>query len=98
MNAGPTYPANQGALTGIVNGYTSYMNYGGTDYAAGINAAIKELNSKGNPTHNQTIILMGDGINMMAPIAPGSLESYWPSDWNPRNGTGDFRRPPALVV
>ncbi|WP_422185728.1 hypothetical protein, partial [Methanoregula sp.] len=93
MNAGPTYPANQGALTGIVNGYTSYMNYGGTDYAAGINAAIKELNSKGNPTHNQTIILMGDGINMMAPIAPGSLESYWPSDWNPRNGTGTSEGP-----
>jgi len=84
MNAGPTYPANQVALTNIVNNYAAN---GGTDYAAGINAALKELNSKGNPSHNQTIILMGDGINMMAPIAPGSLESYWPSDWNPRNGT-----------
>jgi len=65
----------------------NYAANGGTDYGAGINAAIKELNSKGNLAHNQTIILMGDGINMMAPIAPGSLESYWPSDWNPRNGT-----------
>ncbi|HVP96456.1 hypothetical protein [Methanoregula sp.] len=95
MNAGPTYPTNQGALTGIVNGYTSYTNYGGTDYAAGINAALKELNSKGNPTHNQTVIIMGDGINMMAPIAPGSLESYWPSDWNPRNASGT-NEPPQL--
>ena len=90
MNAGPTYPANQLALTNIVNNYAAN---GGTDYGAGINAAIKELNSKGNPTHNQTIIIMGDGINMMAPIAPGSLESYWPSDWNPRNGTNGFEGP-----
>jgi hypothetical protein len=86
MNAGPTYKTtNQNALVNTVNAYTAY---GGTDYAAGINAALQELQSKGNPSHNQTIIIMGDGVNMMAPIAPGSFESYWPSDWNPRNGTG----------
>ena len=89
MNAGPTF-GHQNALTTTVNGYTAY---GGTDYAAGINAALEELNSKGNPTHNQTIIIMGDGINMMAPISPGSKESYWPSDWNPRNGTGTSEGP-----
>jgi hypothetical protein len=31
---------------------------------------------------------MGDGVNMMAPIAPGSLKSYWPSDWYPRSNLG----------
>ena len=90
MNAGPTYPGNQNSLINTVNAYTAY---GGTDYAAGLNAALLELKNKGNPTHNQTIIIMGDGVNMMAPIAPGSLESYWPSDWNPRNGTGTSEGP-----
>jgi hypothetical protein len=89
MNAGPTF-GHQNALITTVNGYTAY---GGTDYAAGINAALEELKSKGNPSHNQTIIIMGDGVNMMAPISPGSKESYWPSDWNPRNGTGTSEGP-----
>ncbi|MGA7628189.1 MAG: Ig-like domain-containing protein [Methanoregula sp.] len=94
-NAGPTF-GNQPALSNTVNQYTAN---GGTDYAAGINAALQVLvgspghPAQGNPTHNQTVIIMGDGINMMAPIAPGSLESYWPSDWNPRNGTGTSEGP-----
>jgi hypothetical protein len=83
MNAGNAYPANQNELISIVNNYNANAN-GGTDYAAGINEAINELNIKGNPTHNQTIIIMGDGLNMMAPISPNSTESYWPSDWYPR--------------
>jgi hypothetical protein len=79
-NAGSAY-GNQNTLkTDIGN----YVSAGGTDYAAGINAAISELSTWGNPTHNQSIIIMGDGINMMAPIANGSFESYWPSDWYPR--------------
>jgi hypothetical protein len=96
-NAGPTYLGDQVALSNTVN---NYQANGGTDYAAGINAALQVLvgspghPAQGNPTHNQTIIIMGDGINMMAPIAPGSLESYWPSDWNPRNGTGTSEGPP----
>jgi len=91
MNAGPTYKAtNRLTLTNTVTGYVSA---GGTDYAAGINGAIQELNANGNPTHNQTIIMMGDGINMMAPVShTGSeaLESYWPSDWYPRSNLGWF--------
>lgn len=87
LNAGPAYPANRNILTNKID---SYVSAGGTDYAAGINAAINELNANGNPTHNQTIIIMGDGINMMAPISPGSLESYWPSDWAPRSDLNWF--------
>jgi len=87
LNAGSAYPANRNILTNKIN---SYVSAGGTDYAAGINAAIKELNENGNPTHNQTIIIMGDGINMMAPISPGSLESYWPSDWAPVSALSYF--------
>jgi len=80
MNAGSAYTYRNTLISDIGN----YVSYGGTDYAAGINGAIQELNTHGNPSHNETIIIMGDGINMMAPIAPGSLESYWPSDWYPR--------------
>lgn len=87
MNAGSLYPANRNSLISTVN---SYYSFGGTDYAAGINAAMNELNMNGNPSHNWTIIIMGDGINMMAPIANGSTESYWPSDWYPRPNLGYF--------
>ena len=94
MNAGPGYPANRNTLNTSIG---AFVAAGGTDYAAGINGAIKELNAKGNPTHNQTIIIMGDGINMMAPIANGaapvsnqSLESYWPSDWTPNPSLSYF--------
>jgi hypothetical protein len=86
VNAGSAYTYRNTLISDI----TGYVSYGGTDYAAGINGAIQELNQNGNPSHNQTIIIMGDGINMMAPIAPGSLESYWPSDWYPRPSLGYF--------
>jgi hypothetical protein len=87
VNAGSLYPANRANLTTTVN---NYYSFGGTDYAAGLNAAMNELKLNGNPTHNQSIIIMGDGINMMAPIANGSTESYWPSDWYPRSNLGYF--------
>ncbi|MGD1005538.1 MAG: hypothetical protein ABR887_08995 [Methanoregulaceae archaeon] len=77
--------AHQSNLITLVNGY---QDYGGTDYAAGINAAIQEFNTHGTPGHSKTIVIMGDGVNMMAPIAPGSLQSYWPSDWYPRSNLG----------
>jgi len=79
--------AHKSNLITIVNGY---QDYGGTNYAAGINAALQEFNTHGTPGRSKTIIIMGDGINMMAPIAPGSLESYWPSDWYPRSNLGWF--------
>lgn len=94
MNAGPGYTANRNTLNSSID---AFVSAGGTNYGAGINGAIKELNAKGNPTHNQTIIIMGDGINMMAPVANGvapvsnqSLESYWPSDWAPNPSLGYF--------
>jgi len=58
---------------------------GGTDYAAGINAAIELFGKNPHSSHSKSIVLMGDGISMMAPISPGSKESYWPSDWYPRS-------------
>ena len=79
------FSTDKAALISVINGY---QDYGGTNYASGINAAIKEFNLHGTPGHNKTIIIMGDGVNMMAPIAPGSLESYWPSDWYPRSNLG----------
>jgi len=80
-NAGSAYTGRTTLKADIGN----FVSAGGTDYAAGINAATSELNTWGNPSHNETIIIMGDGINMMAPIANGSFESYWPSDWYPRS-------------
>lgn len=65
-----------------------YQGKGGTDYAAGINAAIQLFEAQNNTGHRKAIIIMGDGIPMMAPIAPGSLKSYWPSDWYPRQNLG----------
>ncbi|HVP95279.1 MAG TPA: hypothetical protein VMS89_08940 [Methanoregulaceae archaeon] len=73
------------ALLTIVN---NYQAKGGTDYAAGINAAIQVFRNDPYPGHAKAIILMGDGIPMMAPISPGSLKSYWPSDWYPRSTLG----------
>ena len=80
-----TDSSHKSTLTNKVNSYT---DWGGTNYASGINAALQEFASKGTAGHTKTIIIMGDGINMMAPIAPGSLESYWPSDWYPRSNLG----------
>ena len=66
----------------------NYNGVGGTDYAAGINAALQLFAQNPNPLHSQSIVIMGDGIPMMAPISPGSKESYWPSDWYPRSNLG----------
>jgi hypothetical protein len=74
--------------TNLINLINGYQDWGGTNYGSGINAAIQEFTTHGTPGHSKTIILMGDGVNMMAPIAPGSLESYWPSDWYPRSNLG----------
>jgi hypothetical protein len=80
-----TAHASKSTLISKINGYNAK---GGTDYAAGINAAIQVLDASGYSGHAKAIIIMGDGIPMMAPISPGSLESYWPSDWYPRSNLG----------
>jgi len=69
----------------LQNTIANYNGVGGTDYAAGMNAALQLFARNPNPLHSKSIIIMGDGIPMMAPISPGSLESYWPSDWYPRS-------------
>ncbi|MDD1693325.1 MAG: VWA domain-containing protein [Methanoregula sp.] len=71
----------------LQNTIAGYNGVGGTNYAAGINAAL-QLFAKNPNTHTKSIIIMGDGIPMMAPLAAGSLESYWPSDWYPRSTLG----------
>jgi len=85
---------NTGKLTSAINNYETRFyktagcgasGCGGTDYATGLNAAIELFDKNPNPLHSKTIIIMGDGISMMAPISPGSKESYWPSDWKPRS-------------
>jgi hypothetical protein len=60
----------------------SYSAVGGTNIAAGINAALLEFQKNGQSSHNWSIIIMSDGIATMAPINQTSLESYWPMDWN----------------
>jgi hypothetical protein len=72
----------------LITEINKYQGKGGTDYAAGINAAIQLFEAQNNTGHRKAIIIMGDGIPMMAPIAPGSLKSYWPSDWYPRQNLG----------
>jgi hypothetical protein len=64
---------------------SQYNGVGGTNYASGVNAALQVFSADQNPSHSQSIIIMGDGIPMVAPISPGSLKSYWPSDWYPRS-------------
>jgi hypothetical protein len=85
IDRGITSQANKANLITTIN---NYQSKGGTDYAVGINAAMREFQTSGIPGHAKAIIIMGDGIPMMAPIAPGSLESYWPSDWYPRQNLG----------
>jgi len=80
-----TSNANKASLISTIS---NYQSRGGTNYAAGINAALLLFARSPTPNHNRTIIIMGDGIPMVAPISPGSLESYWPSDWYPRSGLG----------
>jgi len=72
----------------LQNTIAHYNGVGGTNYAAGMNAALQLFDKNPNPLHTKSIIIMGDGIPMMAPISPGSLESYWPSDWYPRSNLG----------
>jgi hypothetical protein len=87
----PSLVVHQDELNGGKPLETVIGNYnydGGTDYAAGINAALQLFAENPNPLHSQSIIIMGDGIPMMAPISPGSLLSYWPSDWYPRSNLG----------
>jgi hypothetical protein len=74
--------------TGTVAGSCGEPGCGGTDYAAGLNAALRFFAENPNPLHSQSIVIMGDGVTMMAPLAPGSMESYWPSDWYPRSNLG----------
>jgi hypothetical protein len=69
----------------LENTIAGYNGVGGTDYAAGINAALQLFAENPNPLHSQSIVIMGDGIPMMAPLANMSKESYWPSDWYPRS-------------
>jgi hypothetical protein len=60
----------------------SYSANGGTCIGCGLNAAMNEFNSKGDPTHPKVIIIMSDGIATMAPInSTFPLKSYMPSDW-----------------
>ena len=59
----------------LITEINKYQGRGGTDYAAGINAAIQIFEAQNNTGHKKAIIIMGDGIPMMAPISPGSLKS-----------------------
>jgi PKD repeat protein len=72
------FTQNKAALKSTIN---SYAAKGGTNIAGGINAAKKMLDESGDPDHLQVIVVMSDGIATMAPIAPGSLDAYMPSDW-----------------
>jgi hypothetical protein len=86
IDADLTAPAYRSNLINIID--NKYKSKGGTNYAAGINAAIQVFQNNPNPGHAKAIIIMGDGIPMMAPVANGSLDSYWPSDWHPRSDLG----------
>jgi hypothetical protein len=74
--------------TGTVPPECGEPGCGGTDYAAGINAALQFFAENPDPLSTHSIVIMGDGITMMAPLAPNSTESYWPSDWYPRSYFG----------
>jgi len=68
----------------------NFNDFGGTNYAAGINMAIKQFDKVKDNGHIKALIIMGDGITMVAPTAPGATDSYWPSDWYPRAELGCF--------
>jgi len=68
----------------------NFNDFGGTNYAAGINMALKQFDKVKNNGHIKALIIMGDGITMVAPTAPGATDSYWPSDWYPRSSLGCF--------
>jgi hypothetical protein len=68
----------------------SFNDFGGTNYAGGINMALKQFDKVKGNGHIKVLIIMGDGITMVAPTAPGATDSYWPSDWYPRASLGCF--------
>ena len=80
-------PANKALLE---NKIQNFNDFGGTNYAAGINMALKQFDKVKNNGHVKALIIMGDGITMVAPTAPNATDSYWPSDWYPRASLGCF--------
>ena len=80
-------PANKALLE---NKIQNFNDFGGTNYAAGINMALKQFDKVKNNGHVKALIIMGDGITMVAPTAPGATDSYWPSDWYPRASLGCY--------
>ena len=74
----------------LENKIQNFNDFGGTNYAAGINMALKQFDKVKNNGHVKALIIMGDGITMVAPTAPGATDSYWPSDWYPRASLGCF--------
>jgi hypothetical protein len=68
----------------------NFNDFGGTNYAGGINMALKQFDKVEGNGHKKALIIMGDGITMVAPTAPGATDSYWPSDWYPRANLGCF--------
>lgn len=106
-----TKPSNTGAsdamidrdlTTSSTNLNTTIGNYNdqaSTDIAGGLNAGLQELNTKGYPGHNQTIVLMTDGIANMAPInATFPLKSYQPSDYNGGTDTSVIAKTAAINI
>ena len=79
--------ANKALLKGKIQ---DFRDFGGTNYAGGINMALKQFDKVKNNGHIKALIIMGDGITMVAPTAPGATDSYWPSDWYPRESLGCF--------
>ena len=74
----------------LKNKVQDFKDFGGTNYAAGINMALKQFDKVEGNGHVKALIIMGDGITMVAPTAPGATDSYWPSDWYPRASLGCF--------
>jgi hypothetical protein len=86
---------NSATLNSKIN---SYSAVGGTNIAAGINAALLEFQTRGSPSHNWSIVIMSDGIATMAPVTKTSLESYWPMDWNTAGPGGEDQSPTAKTA
>lgn len=74
----------------LKNKIQSFNDFGGTNYAAGINMALNQFDKVKDNGHIKTLIIMGDGITMVAPTSPRATDSYWPSDWYPRANLGCF--------
>jgi hypothetical protein len=79
--------------------YSGYQPNGGTDIASGLAAGLQELNAKGYPDHNQSIVLMTDGIANMAPInASFPLNAYQPSDYNSNSDSSQIAANAAIKI